>query len=329
MKKLLILAILIIAALFTGCANSNQEQATQDMQQNTTSEADKTIADGDNPIDKDFNEKFDKSLTTAEMSLTSGLYLRAWEYELKNILRLNNKESEFDKIQEEAKKVAEKEFAKFEGGTGGAPAGLLAQAEAYKSSALKLISENKDYEYLYTNDYIPLLDAIAFSEVVHYQSFTEQPDEYTANLVMSDMVAHQQIFIGKDKLTADDGVIYFSKVNEQGEEGVTPEQLYSDFFAKGEYSYPPDNLSPVIGTQYGIGIVLSDPPISELYIITEMKWEDNKLELQIDLSSISNGDGNKTNLGLATVVLERDKTSSCGFKIISFVPEYEAFDDFI
>lgn len=182
------------------------------------------------------------------------------------------------------------------------------------------------------SSYGPLLDALCFSEVLHYDNFTGQPDEITTTYTLFNLVSSND-FRDKDKLEITDGAYYFSygPESEDGDNGdgvyISPDQLYADYFASGKYQYAPEELSFLIGgTQTGIAVYLSDPPYGVEVTENSVEESDGNIIVNANISRTTFDEEPPLVLGDAVITLKKDESGFFGYKIVSFQPQYDEFE---
>ena len=180
--------------------------------------------------------------------------------------------------------------------------------------------------------YGPLLDALCFSEVLHYDNFAGQPDEITTTYALFNLVSAND-FRDKDRLEIADGAYYFSygPESEDGDNGdgvyISPDQLYGDYFASGKYQYAPEELSFLIGgTQTGIAVYLSDPPYGVEVTENSVEESDGNIVIDASISRTTFDEEPPLVLGDALITLKKDESGFFGYKIVSFQPQYDEFE---
>ena len=294
----------------------------------------------DNPIDQHFSKMFNEASSTVEQRMLSSTYLDAWQKELEHVAGANAK-AELAAIEPKAIKAGEREFAKWGGGTGGPGASVLAQSRVYKARALELISkQGSEYQYSFhtarqEDSYMPLVLAMANSQIFHYDAFTTQADAFTINMTLYQMVIKQQQFVGKDFLLPIDGVYAFRYGNEDctaekvstKQQDISPDSLYEDIFASGKYLFPDAKGFPpiVMGTQ--TGIIISDLALSSSANLRFLAgWQnDDTLTLRYLLGKTDNTTKQVEWLGIADIVLQKAAEATCGYKIAAYKPTYNIF----
>lgn len=323
-KTLLVLLACAMTLVFMVCTASAQEIS------------------GDNPIDRHFAIMFSDTYSTVEHRLMAATYWEAWKKELEHVAGANAKQ-ELQALESKLKVVGETELAKWGGGTGGPGASLIAQGAVYKERALELIAKKgTKYQYAFhvvqrEDQYVPLVIAMANSQIFHYDAFTSQPDSFTTNMTLYQMVINQKQFLGKDFLTPTDGAYNFriASVDCNTDKAaaktkdVCPAALYEDIFATGTYQLPDSNKFPAIVSTNTTGILISPVELSSSAALRFLAgWQqDNLLTLRFLLVKTSNSGDAKEWLGIADIILQKDAKATCGYKIMAYQPGYDTFID--
>jgi len=176
-----------------------------------------------------------------------------------------------------------------------------------------------------------LINELCFSQILHYDNFTETPDAVTATLTLYRSVVYGN-FRWKDKLQMQDDAYCFNTKNKDSKEfSVSPDELYSDYFVNGKFPKTPDSLNFLIeNTKNGIKIKLSDAPYLQTVEVTSFNEKNGKLIVNAKISR-STFDGEKpVLLGDAVITLVKsDKPCQFGYKILSFEPKYPKFNDIV
>ncbi len=280
-----------------------------------------------NPIDKDFKQNFADAKTPDEKDVAAAYYLNVWGSELESAATEASAYDDAEQWEALAQAVCEKVVAENKDNDNVNAMVQIAAANVYKDAALTYINKISGYQYRYNTSYMPLLQAIADSEVRHYDNFEDYPDDHTINYTIQSMVANQKIYPGKDLLKAKDDILYFNDYSDdESDPLITADDLYWDYFTNGGYSYPPENFPPLVqATEDGIAVQQKSSDISAKIKVLMQEWDDYDLYLYV---SITRKKGfAETELGNATIIVTLSEDASLGYTITSFRPEYEAFSD--
>ncbi|MCE1249024.1 MAG: hypothetical protein LWY06_20490 [Firmicutes bacterium] len=182
--------------------------------------------------------------------------------------------------------------------------------------------------------FTPLVNAVCFSQILHFNSFKTEPDGATVNLTLHNLVTNGE-FRWKNKLKVTDGAYYFSRGPESedadpGKKGVyiSPEMLYSDFFKSGKYVYAPSTMSKFVdGTQTGIAVYVKKIPYSADVKINSTEEKNGYEVVKATITRVDTKSGKKETLGDAVITLKQDAKAFFGYKIVSFEPAYGKFAD--
>ncbi len=199
----------------------------------------------------------------------------------------------------------------------------------------------EDHEYLKKEiflslqpqeSYIDLVSALSFSQMLHYDSFTENsgPDALTQNMVLFYLV-QAGLFENSTIVDRTGKNIYFD--NFPGSEGsvkenmvyLSPDKLYAVYFAQGTYKYPPLAFPLATGTQTGLTINNIELPYQDMSEIKEVKDAGDYKVVSINLKRAT-GNTAQT-LGTATITLKKDPHSYFGYTIASYTAKYNKFSD--
>lgn len=207
---------------------------------------------------------------------------------------------------------------------------------AKEQARYEKIIETMKPSLLFVGDISALLNALAFSQTLHYDAFDTKPDALTANLVIFDLVRQKQ-FANPDNpsqvFELADGAYYFSDGPESEQEKpdprlhYSPNKLYRSYFACGKYAYPPAGFIPVKGTQTGIAVYVSDGPHAAEAEVLRDTTKANIRMIETEIRKISYDGKPPVKLGKASVTLKQDPKSYFGYTIISFRPLYGKFAD--
>lgn len=181
--------------------------------------------------------------------------------------------------------------------------------------------------------YTPLVKALCLSEALHYNSFNGQADRTTINYTIFSLVSKGD-FRWKDKLTPDDGSIYFSvgpeseETDTTGKTYIAPEKLYLDYFAAGKYEYPDVEIDHLVsGNQMGIAVRLTKLPYDVKVKVNNVSVKNDKTIIEAEITRISIKDGKNTTIGNAVITLKKDSKGFFGYRIVSYQPKYAKFAD--
>jgi hypothetical protein len=183
-------------------------------------------------------------------------------------------------------------------------------------------------------NYTPLLEALCFSQVMHYNSFKSEPDPTTTGLTLFNLVANGN-FRWKNKLKVEDNAYYFSRGPESETADpkmkgtyISPEMFYSDNFAKGKFAYPPAEMSHLVGgTQTGAAVYLTKAPYKALVQVKNATENNGNMVILATISRVKISDKKTETLGDAVIRLKKDSKGFFGYKVLSFEPKYEKFAD--
>lgn len=179
-----------------------------------------------------------------------------------------------------------------------------------------------------------LINAICFSQALHYNSFKGVPDGATVNLTLHNLVTNGN-FRWKNKLKVTDGAYYFSRGPESEtadphKKGtyISPEMLYADFFKAGKYAYPPSELVKFVeGTQTGIAIHTKKIPYSVNTKIISTEEKNGLTLVKVNIIRTEAKSDKKDTVGDAVVTIAKDPKAFLGYKVVSFEPQYKRFAD--
>ncbi len=188
----------------------------------------------------------------------------------------------------------------------------------------------------YPNDISVLLDAIVYSESIHYDPFTEKPDSLTVNYVIHYLV-QKKCFADADNpdrvFTPEGGAYYFSDGPESEEEHVdpkkyfSPDKLYRSYFASSRYQYPPGDFRFVLGTQTGIAVPVVELQYSAKTVILKESGSDKIKVFEVSIIRRVKPSAEPVKIGTAVIKLKKDDKSYFGYTILSFKPNYTKFPD--
>lgn len=176
-----------------------------------------------------------------------------------------------------------------------------------------------------------LINDFCFSQILHYDSFTEKPDAVTATLTLYRSVVYGN-FRWKDKLQMQDDAYCFNNKNKNSKDfSVSPDELYCDYFVNGNFQKAPESLNFLIeNTKNGIKVKLSDAPYLQTVEVTSFNEKNGKLVVNAKISRSLIGDEKPVLLGDAVITLVKsDKPCQFGYKILSFEPKYPKFNDIV
>jgi len=179
-----------------------------------------------------------------------------------------------------------------------------------------------------------LIEALCFSQTLHYDSFKSEPDATTVTLMLHRLVCHEN-FRWKDKLKVENDAYYFNEGPESenkkdsGATYVSPDELYSDYFVNGKFKYAPADISFLIsGTQTGVAVHLSDPPYAPEVEVKDFVEKDGKLVVDVKISRATFDEEKPVPIGDAVITLVKSE-KPCFFKyrIASFEAKYKKIEE--
>lgn len=178
----------------------------------------------------------------------------------------------------------------------------------------------------------PLINSLCFSEGLHYDAFSEAPDDVTTTYTMWHLVTYTD-FRDKAMIPEFEGAYYFSDAPESEEMAddrekyYGPGDLYADYFTKGEFQYAPEEISFLIeGTQTGVAVHMSDAPYSVDTTINEVLVDGDKLIVKVSLQRGTFDEEPPTKIGDAEIILTKNDRGLYGYTVTSFTPSYPEFE---
>ena len=177
---------------------------------------------------------------------------------------------------------------------------------------------------------MPLVDALCFSQGLHYDAFADEPDDVTTTYTLWHLVAYSD-FRHKDEMSESMGAYYFDDGAESEDAAAGgffygPGDLYADYFTGGQFKYAPPEISFLIeGTQTGVAVNLSDAPYYVDTQILEALADGDNLYLKVQLARGSFGEDPPEELGVAQIVLTKNQRGLYGYTVTAFQPDYPEF----
>lgn len=201
------------------------------------------------------------------------------------------------------------------------------------SSPASFSSSDNKAQPAASNSSLPkdLIENLCLSESVHYNDFSSEPDEKTTNILLQKLVT-KKLFRWADIVTQAEGIYVFSATSEDGTSetsNISPDTLYKDYFENGKYKNPPSGLKALVSaTQTGVNIKPFEIPYSVKVGYKGTAKEGDLTKVTVSISRSSKLSGETANIGDAVITLkEEGDTCFFDYKIVSFQPKYDSFED--